>query len=76
MDAIEGPLKRRLQMELDKVDVEKLIADKIPDIEAHARQLQGLDPPEETILDEPRQDLNEDQDLGPFSESEEERGPS
>ncbi|XP_012262047.2 uncharacterized protein LOC105689543 [Athalia rosae] len=75
MDAIEGPIKRRLQNELDKVDVEKLIYDKLPEIEEQARQLQGLPPAEETILEEPRQKLNYE-DLGPFSESEEERGPS
>ncbi|XP_034939295.1 uncharacterized protein [Chelonus insularis] len=74
MDAIEGPIKRRLQDELDKVDVEKLIHEKIPDIEEKARFLQGITPAEDIILEEsvPPQPL----DQSPFSESEEERGPS
>ncbi|CAL7946503.1 unnamed protein product [Xylocopa violacea] len=74
MDAIERPLKRRLQVELNKIDVEKLICEKIPDIEEQARYIQGLVPSEETILEEPivPQDLDEQ----PFSESEENRGPS
>lgn len=73
MDAIEGPLKRRIQEELNKVDVEKLIDEKIPVIEEQARLLQGL-AVEETILEEaipPNQD-----DQLPFSDSEEDRGPS
>ncbi|XP_043257084.1 uncharacterized protein LOC122399994 [Colletes gigas] len=74
MDAIEGPLKRRLQLELRKVDVEKLIHDKIPDIEQQARYIQGLVPAEETIFEEVVPP--EDQDEQPFSESEENRGPS
>lgn len=75
MDAIERPLKRRIQLELQKVDVEKLINEKIPAIEEQARYLQGLVPSEETILEEiipPVEDLDEQ----PFSESEENRGPS
>ncbi|XP_015111892.1 uncharacterized protein LOC107037713 [Diachasma alloeum] len=74
MDAIEGPLKKRLQDELDKVDVEKLIHEKIPEIEEKARHLQGIVPPEDIILEEsvPPQTLDQE----PFSESEEERGPS
>ncbi|KZC12884.1 hypothetical protein WN55_04401, partial [Dufourea novaeangliae] len=74
MDAIEGPLKRRIQAELNKVDVEKLIHDKIPDIEEQARYIQGIVPPVETLLEEaiPPQD----QDEQPFSDSEENRGPS
>lgn len=74
MDAVEGPIKRRLQDELDKVDVEKLIHEKIPEIEEQARRLQGITPAEDIILEEivPSQPL----DQGPFSESEEERGPS
>ncbi|XP_012245044.1 uncharacterized protein LOC100746627 [Bombus impatiens] len=75
MDAIEGPLKRRIQIELDKVDVEKEIYEHIPHIEEHAtRHIHGLVPPEETILEGlmPPQD----QDEQPFSESEENRGPS
>ncbi|XP_076379978.1 uncharacterized protein LOC117229275 isoform X2 [Megalopta genalis] len=74
MDAIEEPLKKRLQTELNKVDVEKLIHDKIPDIEQQARYIQGLVPSEETLLEEPL--LSEDQDEQPFSDSEENRGPS
>ncbi|XP_076244608.1 uncharacterized protein LOC143185464 [Calliopsis andreniformis] len=74
MDAIEGPLKRRIQMELQKVDVEKLIYDKIPAIEEQAQYLQGIVPPEETILEEVAP--LPDQDEQPFSESEENRGPS
>lgn len=75
MDAIEGPLRRRIQEELNKVDVEKLIQEKIPEIEEQARWMQGLVPAEETILEEPMppQDLD---DEVPFSESEEDRGPS
>lgn len=74
MDAIEGPLKRRIQVELNKVNVEKLIYEKIPNIEEQARYIQGLIPAEETVLEElvPPQD----QDEQPFSESEEDRGPS
>lgn len=74
MDAIERPLKRRIQVELDKIDVEKLICEKIPEIEEQARHIQGLVPPEETILEEPVMPL--DFDDQPFSESEENRGPS
>ncbi|XP_017888169.2 uncharacterized protein LOC108629805, partial [Ceratina calcarata] len=74
MDAIEGPLKRRIQAELTKVDVEKLIYEKIPDIEEQARYLQGIVPPEETVLEQPMSAL--DMDEQPFSESEEDRGPS
>ncbi|CAK9805793.1 hypothetical protein ANTQUA_LOCUS4569 [Anthophora quadrimaculata] len=75
MDAIEAPLKRRIQVELNKVNVEKLIYEKIPDIEEQARYIKGMIPSEETILEElipPPQD----QDEQPFSESEEDRGPS
>lgn len=71
MDAIEGPIKRRIQAELDKVDVEKLIHEKIPDIEEQARLLQGL-PPIEDVIDQFTEIENQD----PFSESEEDRGPS
>ena len=74
MDAIEGPLKRRMQVELQKVDVEKLIYEKIPDIEEQAKYLQGIVPEEETILEQPLPP--QDQDEQPFSESEEDRGPS
>lgn len=74
MDAIEGPLKRRMQVELQKVDVEKLIYEKIPDIEEQAKYLQGIVPEEETILEQPLPP--QDQDEQPFSESEENRGPS
>lgn len=74
MDAIEGPIKRRLQDELDKIDVEKLIHEKIPEIEEHAKNLQGVVPPDDNILDEsvPAQPI----DQSPFSDSEEDRGPS
>lgn len=71
MDAIEGPLKRRIQIELSKVDVEKLIDEKIPMIE---EQVKGLIPVEETILEESL--LSNQDDQIPFSESEENRGPS
>ncbi|KMQ98010.1 hypothetical protein RF55_1645 [Lasius niger] len=74
MDAIEGPLRRRIQGELDKVDVEKLIDEKIPVIEEQARWMQGLVPAEETILEEPTPPNLDDQ--LPFSDSEEDRGPS
>ncbi|XP_012541994.1 uncharacterized protein LOC105839904 [Monomorium pharaonis] len=76
MDAIEGPLRRRIQEELDKIDTEKLIDEKIPVIEEQARWLQGLVPAEETILEEPTLPPYSQDDQGPFSESEEERGPS
>ncbi|XP_043803519.1 uncharacterized protein LOC122720703 [Apis laboriosa] len=71
MDAIEGPLKRRLQILLNKIDVEKQIYEYIPSIEEKARQ--GMIPLEETNLEliSPQ-----DQDEQPFSESEENRGPS
>jgi len=71
MDAIEGPLKRRIQVELSKVDVEKLIDEKIPMIE---EQVKGLIPVEETILEESTPSNQDDQI--PFSDSEEDRGPS
>ncbi|XP_063995360.1 uncharacterized protein LOC135172860 [Diachasmimorpha longicaudata] len=74
MDAIEGPIKKRLQDELDKVDVEKLIHEKIPEIEEKARHFQGIVSPEDIILEESVRLQTLDQD--PFSESEEERGPS
>ena len=75
MDAVEGPIKRRIQAELDKIDVEKLIHEKIPDIEDQARLLQGLPPLDDILLEEsdPPPEL-ENQD--PFTESEEDRGPS
>lgn len=75
MDAIEGPLRRRIQEELNKVDVEKLIDKKIPDIEEQARWIQGLTTLEETILEESTTPQNQD-DQVPFSDSEENRGPS
>lgn len=75
MDAIEGPLKRRIQEELNNVDVEKLINEKIPEIEEQARLMQGLSPAEEIILEDPMP-ANVPDDQTPFSESEEERGPS
>lgn len=75
MDAVEGPLRRRIQDELSKVDVEKLINDKIPEIEEQAKWMQNLVPAEEMILEDlvPPQDQD---DQVPFSESEEDRGPS
>ncbi|XP_015599884.1 uncharacterized protein LOC107269941 [Cephus cinctus] len=76
MDALEGPIKRRIQDELDKVDVEKLIHEKIPDIEEKARFLQGLPPVDDILLEGPPPSLQDEEDQGPFSESEEERGPS
>lgn len=75
MDAIEGPLRRRIQEELNKLDVEKLIDEKIPDIEKQARWIQGLTTLEETILEESTTPQNQD-DQVPFSDSEENRGPS
>ncbi|XP_066593751.1 uncharacterized protein [Prorops nasuta] len=72
MDALEGPIKRRLQDELNKVDVEKLIHEKIPEIEEQAMLLQGIVPENEETPKVPP--AAEDQ--GPFSESEENRGPS
>lgn len=71
MDAIEGPLKRRLQIFLNKIDVEKQIYEYIPSIEEKARQ--DMIPLEETNLE---LILPQDQDEQPFSESEENRGPS
>ncbi|OXU19729.1 hypothetical protein TSAR_002046 [Trichomalopsis sarcophagae] len=77
MDALEGPIRRRIQDELDKVNVEKLIHEKIPDIEERAKMLQGptLEELEDDIVLEvtppPEPDNQE-----PFSESEEERGQS
>ncbi|KAL6443286.1 hypothetical protein ACFW04_002883 [Cataglyphis niger] len=75
MDAIEGPLKRRIQEELNKVDVEKLINEKIPVIEEQARWMQGLVLAEETILEESTPPSDQDDQM-PFSDSEEDRGPS
>ncbi|XP_046416694.1 uncharacterized protein LOC124177860 [Neodiprion fabricii] len=75
MDAIEGPIKRRLQSELENVDVEKLVYEKLPEIEEQARRLRGFPVEEETDLEEPQQKLT-DEEFGPYSESEEERGPS
>lgn len=76
MDAIEGPLKRRIQEELNNVDVEKLIDEKIPVIEEQARWMQGLAPIEETILEELPPPTQDQDDSSPFSDSEEDRGPS
>ncbi|XP_043282280.1 uncharacterized protein [Venturia canescens] len=75
MDAVEGPIKRRVQEELDKVDVEKLIHDKIPEIAEQARLLNGGVAAEDIILEEVAVP-HEIDDQKPFSESEEERGPS
>lgn len=75
MDAIEGPLKRRIQSLLCKVDVEKFINEKIPEIEEQARLIQGMSPADEIILEDPVPAHVPD-DQTPFSESEEERGPS
>lgn len=36
MDAIEGPLKERVQSELDKLDVEEMIHEKLPEIDEMA----------------------------------------
>lgn len=76
MDALEGPIRRRIQDELDKVNVEKLIHEKIPDIEERAKMLQGppLGEEDDIVLEvtpPPEPDNQE-----PFSESEEERGQS
>ncbi|RLU14768.1 hypothetical protein DMN91_012655 [Ooceraea biroi] len=74
MDAIEGPLKRRIQEELNKIDVERLIDERIPEIEKQARWMQNFMPAEKIVLEEPMPP--QDQDQSPFSESEEDRGPS
>lgn len=77
MDAIEGPIKRRLQDELNKVDVEKLIEEKIPDIEEQARFLQEHLPEEEdNNPEEPLTTMEDFDSHVPFRESEEDRGPS
>ena len=78
MDALEGPIRRRVQDELDKVDVEKLIDEKIPDIAQQARMLQGLGPNEDdVVLEDPNPTPPPEPDnQEPFSESEEERGQS
>ncbi|XP_058788883.1 uncharacterized protein LOC131662910 [Phymastichus coffea] len=79
MDALEGPIGRRVQEELDKVDVEKLIHDKIPDIAEQAMLLQQVVPPADEL---PLDDLvpallpDPDDDQTPFSDSEEDRGQS
>lgn len=49
MNALEGPIRLRIQDELDKIDVEKLIDEKIPDIEEKARVLQSTTPVNETL---------------------------
>lgn len=67
MDAIEGPLMRRIQMELDKVDVEKLIDDNISGIEARVKNV--MDSSKITILGEPKVRTDEDEYLRPSSES-------
>lgn len=77
MDALEGPITRRIQSELDKVDVEKLIHDKIPSIEEQARLLRGMDPSDAVALEEaPPSVPLETEDQAEFSDSEENRGPS
>ena len=75
MDALESPVKKRIQNELDKIDVEKLIHDKIPTIEEQARLLRGMSYNDNILLEEtdPGQDLD---DQGEISDSEENRGPS
>lgn len=62
-------------MELNKINVERLIDDKIPEIEEQARWMHGLMPAEETILEVSTPPQNQDSQV-PFSESEENRGPS
>ncbi|XP_011501437.1 PREDICTED: uncharacterized protein LOC105365056 [Ceratosolen solmsi marchali] len=76
MDALEGPIMRRIQDELDKVDVEKLIHEKIPDIEEHARMLQGIETVDDVILEDVNATPGELENQEPFSDSEEERGQS
>lgn len=77
MDAVEGPVRRRIQDELDKVDIEKLIHEKIPDIAEHAKKLQGPPPVDDILLEEAEvPPAPEPDDQEPFSESEEERGES
>ncbi|CAB0038233.1 unnamed protein product [Trichogramma brassicae] len=90
MDALEGPIRRRIQDELDKVDVEKLIDDRIPEIAEHARLFQGMSAKdqEEALEAEEAEAAaaaaaaaasNSQSDIDnqePFSESEEERGES
>ncbi|XP_057323669.1 uncharacterized protein LOC130666574 [Microplitis mediator] len=69
MDAIEGPVKRRLQDELDKVDVEKLINDKIPEIEEKIGFLREMTPSEDIVLEK---SAPPPVDQEPFNENEEE----
>jgi hypothetical protein len=76
MDALEGPIMRRIQDELDKVDIEKLIHEKIPDIEEHARMFQGEPTVDDVILDETNVTPGEFDNQEPFSDSEEDRGQS
>ena len=78
MDALEGPIKRRVQDELDNIDVEKLIHERIPDIAERARMLQNSSTTEDTLIDESTSsspayepDIQE-----PFSDSDEENGES
>lgn len=56
--------------------MEKLIDEKIPEIEKQAKWLKGLTPAEEIILEEPVRFPQDQDDQEPFSDSEEDRGPS
>ncbi|XP_008560727.1 uncharacterized protein LOC103580671 [Microplitis demolitor] len=70
MDAMEGPIKRRLQDELDKVDVEKLINEKIPEIEEKIDFIREMTLSEDTVLEKsPPPSLVDEES---FNESEEE----
>lgn len=52
MDAIEEPLKRRLQEILDEVNVEKIIEEKLPELEKLSTET-SLDSGIETVLPVP-----------------------
>ncbi|KAH0540334.1 uncharacterized protein LOC123259348 isoform X1 [Cotesia glomerata] len=62
MDAIEGPIKNRIQEEINKIDVEKLISENIPIVEKQVL-IKGIKLSEAIILAEIVPALPEDENL-------------
>lgn len=62
MDAIEGPIKNRIQEEINKIDVEKLISENIPIVEKQVL-IKGIKLSEAIILAEIAPPLSEDENL-------------
>ncbi|KAJ8678797.1 hypothetical protein QAD02_014584 [Eretmocerus hayati] len=65
MNALEVPIRQRIQDELDKIDVEKLIHEKIPEIEERAKKFQEASPKNDEPLEQqttPSPEKTEDED--------------